>query len=192
MRDHSRRTKMYGRLSWNCRWKWRMSAMARNRPWQTCWRTRATPSMCQPAACPLVKRPQPAAQRWGPWNRLVIPPCRRKRPRKPKKNARPMQRKHLSGLCLRELNTLLFRVFVGRAYSLSPRSCGRAGGKKQKIELVGFRSVVSLRFAALEIDNMCRCQPAAIMWIVAGACYSRFFCDSTSSRWASSTFQPCT
>ena len=39
-------------LSWNCHWIWRTIAMARNRPWQTCWRTRATPSTCRPAACP--------------------------------------------------------------------------------------------------------------------------------------------
>ena len=39
-------------LSCSCHRIWRMSAMARNRPWQTCSRTRATPSMCRPAACP--------------------------------------------------------------------------------------------------------------------------------------------
>ena len=68
--------------SWNCHWIWRISAMARNRPWQTCWRTRARPSMCRP----LMKRPQPAAQRWGPWNRLDMSSCRRKKPRTKQKN----------------------------------------------------------------------------------------------------------
>ena len=74
-------------LFWTCHWTWRISAMARNRPWQTCWRTRARPSMCRP----LMKRPQPAAQRWGPWNRLDVSSCRRKRPRKKQKNEKDMK-----------------------------------------------------------------------------------------------------
>ena len=44
------------------------------------------PCAGQPPARPLMKRPQPAAQRWEPWNRLDIPSCRRKRPRNNKKN----------------------------------------------------------------------------------------------------------
>ena len=46
---------------------------------------RHLPCAGQPPACPLMKRPQPAAQRWGPWHRLDILSCRRKRPRKNKK-----------------------------------------------------------------------------------------------------------
>ena len=80
-------------VSWNCHWIWRMSAMARNCPWQTCWRTRATPSMCRPATCPPAHEAATACSTtlgaWGPRNRLDIPSCRRKRPRKKQKKKTP-------------------------------------------------------------------------------------------------------
>ena len=41
-------------LSRNCHLIWRTSAVARNRHWQTCWRTRATLSTCRPAASPPI------------------------------------------------------------------------------------------------------------------------------------------
>ena len=71
------------------------------------------PATGQPPARPLMKRPQPAAQRWGPWNRLDIPSCRRKKPRKKKTNPscrhESRQRKFIGSP--RIINGLCFNMF---------------------------------------------------------------------------------